>query len=99
MLCDPTLSAMRFRIAFPVLSRAVTPSAAVPSLKLIVPVGIPPLPWAVTAALKVTDWPKELGLGDAERVVVIGALLTAWETVADVEPEKLASPAYAALML
>jgi len=40
------------------------------SLKVTVPVGVPPLP--ETVAVNVTDWPTALGFGEPATVVVVG---------------------------
>src|SRR5580704_1183981 len=42
-----------------------------PSVKSTVPVGIPGLPGAVTAALNVTTWPNADGLGDELTAVAV----------------------------
>jgi hypothetical protein len=55
---DPTASKEPLMLAVPPLSVSV-PSAAVPSLKVTVPVGVPPL--AVTLAVKVTSSPNVEG--------------------------------------
>jgi hypothetical protein len=63
-----------------------------PSMKVTVPVGVPePGALAVTVAVKVTDWPKTEGLGEALTAVLLPSLLT----VSLVLPElvaKLLSP-------
>ena len=50
------------------------PSVLLPSLKVAVPVGVPPEP--VTVAVKVTDWPHTDGLSEEMTVVEVSALLT-----------------------
>ena len=49
-----------------------------PSVKVTVPVGTPPL--EVVVEVKVTDWPKTEGFGEARSVVVVVALaaFTTW---------------------
>ena len=46
-----------------------------PSSNVTVPVGVPPY-WPVTVAVKVTVCPTCDGLGEEERVVVVGAFCT-----------------------
>src|SRR5437899_902710 len=64
------------------------------------PVGVP-APGAVTAtvAVKVTGSPNEDGLADDTRAVVVSAGLTIWSSGAEVEPRKLPSPLYSAVMV
>jgi hypothetical protein len=93
MLWVPVLNELLLRFAFPVLSRLAIPRVVVPSLKRTAPVGLPLLPCVVTVALKVTLWPRALGLGELVSIVTVAALFTICETVADVEPTKLESPA------
>jgi hypothetical protein len=50
------------RAALPVLSKAPLKTIALPSSKFTVPVGAGALAVPATAMLKMTDWPKELGL-------------------------------------
>jgi hypothetical protein len=76
--------------ATPPALRAPVPIAVAPSRKVTVPVGVPPGP--VTVAVKVTDWPKVDGFGEAVRAAVLVALLTTCETAEDVEPMKFVSP-------
>jgi hypothetical protein len=54
------------------------PITIAPSLKVTVPVGVP-LPGLVmlTVAVKVTDWPKAIGLPVLATVAVVVALLIA----------------------
>ena len=63
----------------------------VPSIQnCTVPVGVPP-PEA-TVAVKVTAWPKRLGLTDEVTVVVVGYGFTTWLTGDDVDGLKDSSP-------
>ena len=67
----------------------------VPSLTVTVPVGVP-LPGALadTVKVKLTAWPTADGFGVwLTIVVVVPAVLTVWDTPAEVLPPKLASPA------
>ena len=55
------------------------PNVFAPSLKVTVPVGVPPPGlFTVTMAVKVTNWPEVEGLVDDETVVVVFAVLTVW---------------------
>ena len=64
------------RVAWPELS-ALVASAVAPSLKMMVPVGVPaPGAVAVTVAVKITDWLKTDGLADEVSTVVELARLT-----------------------
>lgn len=54
------------------------PIAVVPSLKVTIPVGVPPLP--VTIAVNVTDWPNIEGLADEVTVADVGLLLATFAT-------------------
>jgi hypothetical protein len=51
------------------------PIIAAPSMKVTDPVGVPPLP--DTFAVKLTGWPKTLGLGEAIIAVVVEVVFTA----------------------
>ena len=63
-----------------------------PSLKVTVPVGVPPPAlFAVTVAVKVTDCPDTDGLAE-ELTNVVVLYFTVWVTLDDVLPVKLASP-------
>jgi hypothetical protein len=59
-------------------------------MKVTAPVGVPPGP--VTVAVKVTDWPKVEGFGEADSAVALAALLTTCEAAEDVELLKFVSP-------
>ena len=64
-------------------------------MKVTVPVGVPaPGETAATVAVKVTDWPKTLGLVEEVSVVVLLAGLTVWvKGAAKLSlPRKLLSP-------
>src|ERR1700674_4484128 len=64
-------------IAFPVLSTIRVPRLVVPSLKVIVPVGVPaPGGGTATVAVKVTLCPKTDGFGVLARVVVVVGWMT-----------------------
>jgi hypothetical protein len=66
------------------------PSVVPASLKVTVPVGGPPEPLTVT--VKVTDWPKALGLTEELSEVVEDAWLTACVSAAEVLVAKVLSP-------
>jgi hypothetical protein len=66
------------------LASAAVPSVVVPSLKVIVPVGVPvPGATALTVAVSVTGWLSVDGLGDALSKVVVEIWLTVSATVAE----------------
>jgi hypothetical protein len=62
-----------------------------PSLKVTVPVGLPPN-WPVIVAVKVTDWPSFDGLCDDARLVVVVALSTVCPSVAELLAFRSLSP-------
>ncbi len=49
-------------------------------------------PPEATVAVKVTTWPKRLGLADDVTVVVVGYGFTTWSSWVDVEGSKEALP-------
>ena len=70
-----------------------------PSLKVTFPVGVPaPGEFAVTTAVKVTNWPEVEGLSDEVKLVVVEAWLTVWPTNWEVLAGKVVSPLYCAVM-
>ena len=78
MVCGPTPSAAVEKLAWPAASSGPDPSAAVPSMKVTVPVGVPvePAAW-VTIAARLTDWPTVDVSGEAATTVVVTAWLAA----------------------
>ena len=66
----PTVSDEVVRAAVVPVSDTV-PSVVAPSLKVTVPVGVPPPLVGVTVAVKVTGWPTLLGFCDDANVVVV----------------------------
>lgn len=79
-------------VALPLLS-ATEPRLVAPSLKVMVPLGVPaPGATAVTVAVKVTFWPKTAGFAEEIRVVAVLAAFTTSGTMLDVLEEKFASP-------
>src|SRR5438128_2740210 len=75
------------------------PSVAAPSLKVMVPVGVPaPGPFAVTVAVSVTDWPAKAGFNDELRPTVVVSWLTVVAPAAKL-PRKVVFPPYVAVML
>ncbi len=70
----PTARLEVAKVATPLALSVPVPSVVAPSLKVTVPVGVPPAP--VTVAVKVTDWPKVEGLADEPSAVVVSALAT-----------------------
>ena len=73
----------------PLLSAPV-PSVVVPSLKVTVPVGVPPV--EVTVAVKVTAAPKVDGFRDEASEVELLACFTVCVNTAEVLPAKLVLP-------
>ena len=73
----------------PLLSVPV-PSVVELSLKVTVPVGVPPLD--VTVAVKVTDWPDVDGFLDEATEVEVVATLTVCVSADDVLPRKSKLP-------
>src|ERR1017187_4217933 len=93
--CTPTVSAAVVQVATPATS--VTPPhpamAAAPLSNATFPVGVPdPGALAVTAAVKVTDWPNTVGLTVAVTTVVVGSAVTTWVITGQVLAALLASP-------
>jgi len=73
-------------------STGAVPNIVAPSLKVTVPPGVPlPQPFTATAAVKVTAWPKLLGLMELTSVVLVASLFTPWGADPD-EALKSASP-------
>ena len=92
MLCDPTFKEETLRLALPRASTLTVSRLVVPSVKVTVPVGVAAPLCPDTVAVKLTAWPKVLGLGDPASVVVLAPFVTVCEKVPD-EFEKLVSPA------
>lgn len=67
------------------------PSTVVLSMKVTVPLGIPPAE-GVTVAVKVTDWPNVEGFREELTAVVVAALFTVCVNAGDVLPAKFVSP-------
>ena len=81
-------------------ARGRTARTLAPSLKVTVPVGVPPAP--LTVAVKVTAWPPFAGLAEevtAVFVTVVPGSLTVCVSAAEVEVAKFESPLYIAVML
>jgi hypothetical protein len=80
MMCDPAVGADVVKVACPEAFRAVGPDrTVVSSLKVTVPVGVPPP--LETVAVKVTDCPKVDGFCEELTAVVVSALLTVCVTL------------------
>src|SRR2546427_570598 len=95
---EATESTALVYFTWPALS-ALVARAVAPSLKITFPLGVPP-PGEVapTVAVKITDWPKTVGLVEEVRVAVVSALLTTWLRAGElVLVVKLASPLYTAV--
>ena len=93
--CGPTASVLVVNIAWPEPFRVAVPRVLGPSLKVTVPVGMPPPGLlAVTVAVKVTDCPDTEGLAEELTNVVVRAraLFTVWVSGLEVLPLKVASP-------
>jgi len=71
MLCEPALSEEVVKVACPEALSVPVPSVVAPSLKVTVPLGVPPPLAGVTVAVKVTAWPNALGFGDEDSVVTV----------------------------
>lgn len=69
----------------------------VPSIKVTVPVGVPPVAGA-TVTTKLIHWLNTLGFGLAVKVVVVAAGLMVCDKTLEVLAVVLASPLYAAVM-
>jgi hypothetical protein len=91
MWCCPRASEEVLKLALPPLTVTVR-SVLVPSLKVTVPVGVPPNCPAMVA-VKVTDCPAVEGFKDEDKVLVVAALLMVCESAADVLSAKFAFPA------
>ena len=86
-------------VAVPVTSRVPVPSVVLPTLKLTVPVGVPPFnEVTVTIAVNVTSWPTLDGFGAELSKVAVVPLSTVCVSVADVLPAYCTSPPYTALI-
>jgi hypothetical protein len=71
MLCEPALSEEVVKVACPEALSVPVPSVVAPSLKVTVPLGVPPPLAGVTVAVKVTACPTVLGFGDDDSVVTV----------------------------
>src|ERR1051326_8909507 len=75
LVCVPVERAAVVRVAWPEPLTVPVPRVLVPSLKVtVLPDGMARS--SVTVAVKVTVWPKTLGLGELESVVVVGVART-----------------------
>jgi len=86
MECTPTASAEVLNVALPLASVAVL-SVDAPSLKVTVPVGVPPV--EVTVAVKVTAAANVEGFRDEATEAELFALLTVCVSAEEVLPLKL----------
>jgi hypothetical protein len=78
------------KVARPAPSRVPVPSAVEPSLKLTIPVGIPPE--LVTVAVKVIPWVRLLGFNDEATLTVLEFWLTDCVNTDDALPAYTRSP-------
>jgi hypothetical protein len=78
-------------------ARVTVPRLALPFLNVTVPVGVPPEA-DVTAAVKVTFWPKLEGFTSDNSVVVVANFPTTWVSAGDVLVRNPVSPGYFAVM-
>jgi len=96
MLCAPTASVLRDKVATPALFRVPVPIAVPLFLKVTVPVGVPVAgATGATVAVNVTDWPDTLGLGELVSAVVEAVeapWFTVWVSALDVDVTKFPSP-------
>lgn len=75
------------------------PRVVAPSLKVTVPVGVPlPGEFALTVAVKVTDWPETDGFAEDVTDVVVSSVLTVCVKAELVLVLKLPSPPYTAVI-
>jgi len=94
MLCVPAARPLVVHVAEAVLPAPANGTAAQPeielppSVKLSVPVGLKP----VTDPVNVTGAANAAGLTELDRVVVVVAMFTSWDSVELVEPALFASP-------
>jgi hypothetical protein len=98
--CDPAASEEVANVATPEAFSVPVPSAAEPSLKVTVPVGVPALTAAFdTVAMNVTCCPVVAVLGAAATAVVVDIPTTISVTITvEVLPKKLVSPEYFAVI-
>ena len=96
MVCVPEASSAVVTIAWPAPSSVAVANAVPASLKMTVPVGMLNPGGVVTAAVKLTGWPKLKDVSDAFRLVLLLARATVWVSIA-VVASKLASPGYTTL--
>jgi hypothetical protein len=75
------------KVARPEPFKVPLPRLALPSRKVTVPVGTPPLP--LTVALKVTALPASAGFDDELNVVVLGLMIFCERTVEELAPKAL----------
>lgn len=90
-MCEPTESAAVLNTATPAAFTFALPTRFAPSKKLTVP-NEAPLGEGEIAAVNRTAWPTTVGLGVAERAVVVETSATASVTGVDVEVAKLELP-------
>src|SRR5439155_1086528 len=77
MAWPPAAAKLLVNVALPPVPTATVPRTTLPSLKVTVPVGVPPPGATVaTVAVKVTAWPVTAGLTDGFRATVVAAGLT-----------------------
>src|SRR5205823_8070044 len=98
MECAPGSNAEVVMVAFLLGCTAPVPRVVTPSLKVIVPVGVPE-PGTVTVPVSVTDTPKVDGLALLVTATVVLALFTVCTTTGELLPLKLPSPPYTTVML
>src|SRR5436190_9383648 len=100
MACEPAVNDV-VRLAVPAASSATTPNTVDPSLKVMLPVGMPELPVGVTWAVNVTACPAAAGLRlDASDVLVaagVGAGFTVCDSAGEVLGADPESPPYSAV--
>src|SRR5262245_1878461 len=93
MAWPPAAANLVVNVAAPPVPTATVPRTTLPSLKVTVPVGVPPPGATVaTVAVKVTAWPVTAGLTDDFRATVVAAGLTVTVAAADVLAAKPLTP-------
>jgi hypothetical protein len=91
--CVPTASAEVVNVATALLFSVPAPSAAVPSRKVTVPVGVLGA-LELIVAVKVTAVPLDTETAELSKAVVVGAKVMLSETTGEVLLAKVALPAY-----
>ena len=96
-MCESTSVYVVWHVASPV--KVSTATAPQPGRVALEPANatVPPSGVGLTVAVKVTCRPNSDGSADDARVVAVAVAATVWVSGAELEPEKLGSPVYAAV--